>query len=136
MKSLSVWVILIILLVGSCHNDGSVGPASLLFKRWHPYQMRRVQDNAWTVYSTNVYDDTEYRSDGTLVYWKNSTITEAGCCRGSQFERSEVFIRYKGFIACSLVLCSSKTNATINILRENLLELQSGNQIIQYTPAN
>ena len=136
MKSVSVWVILIILFIGSCRNDSSIGPSDLLLKRWHLYQTRRVQDNTWVMYDMDAYYDTEYRSNGMLVYRRNGIITEAGCCRGSQFERSGVSIQYNGFIACPLVRCSSTTNATITILKDNLLELQTGDLISQYTPAN
>ncbi len=87
------------------------------------------------MYDTDAYYDTEYRSDGTLIYRRNAIVTSAPCCAGNRFERKGVIIQYSEPESCLNVRCTPAANVTITILKDNLLELQTGDRITQYTPA-
>ncbi|MVM39076.1 hypothetical protein GO730_18570 [Spirosoma sp. HMF3257] len=136
MKNLLLSVALLLTLVVGCHSDDSIGPASLLYKRWHVFQTRGVNDSTWAVYDADAYYDTEYRPDGTLIYRRNGILTSVPCCSSSRFERNGVIIQYIDFLSgCPYTKCGANSPATITILSTNLLELQIGNQLTQYTPA-
>ena len=87
------------------------------------------------MYDTDAYYDTEYRPDGTLIYRRNNIVTSAPCCADNRFERNGVIIQYSEQESCPNVRCALTANATITILKDNLLELQTGDRITQYTPA-
>ena len=121
--------------MSSCQNDSSIGPADLLFKRWHLSQVKRVGGNTWIALDMDAYYDTEYQSNGTLIYRRNGVLTSSGCCVGNRFERNDEVIQYTDFLSCPTVKCADNTSAIITILKDNLLELQTGNLLSQYTPA-
>ncbi|WP_461112663.1 hypothetical protein [Spirosoma jeollabukense] len=135
MKTLLTTPIWILLLAGACRSEGSIGPSDLLYKRWHLLQSRGVNDTAWVMYDTDAYYDTEYRTDGSLIYRRNGVVTSGPCCAGNRFERKGVIIQYSDSISCPNVRCGPTLIATITILKDNLLELQTGDRVSQYTPA-
>ncbi|MFD2935825.1 hypothetical protein [Spirosoma flavum] len=135
MKNLLILSGLLAVLSSACKSDDSIGPSDLLYKRWQILQSRNVNNPVWSMYDTDAYYDTEYQPDGTLIYRRNGLVTSTPCCSGSQFERNGVLIQYSEFIPCPLVLCASVTKTTITFLKDNLLELQAGDRITQYTPA-
>ncbi len=134
MKSHLITVILI-LLISACQSDTSVSPAGFLYQRWHLDRVKRIGDNAWISYDTDGYYDTEYRPDGTLIHRKDGVVKPSSCCVANRYKRSGVTIEYLDFPSCPLVRCSSPSTSLITILAENVLELQQGNTIMQYTPA-
>lgn len=136
MKTLSLLFVLVGLLVTGCRTNSDIGPSELLYKRWHLSQTKRVSDNAWIAYDMDAYYDTEYRPDGTLIYRRNGVSTPSGCCAGNRFERNGAVIQYTDFPSCPTVKCAGYTSATITILTDHLLELQTGEQLVQYIPAN
>ncbi|GAB4027190.1 hypothetical protein [Spirosoma koreense] len=112
MKTSLLLTVLTVWLTGACGRDDSVGPAELLYKRWHPFQSKRVGDAAWVQYDTDAYYDTEYRLDSTVVYRRDGGVITTPCCAGSRNDQ-----------------------ATITVLKADRLELQTGNQLTQYEPA-
>jgi hypothetical protein len=135
MKTLLTTAISLFLLVGACRSDDSIGPSDLLYKRWHLLQTRGVNDTTWAMYDTDAYYTIEYRPNGSLIYQRNGVTTSAPCCSGSQFERNGVIIKYSEFSSCPNVKCAPISGATITILKEDLLELQTRDRVNQYTPA-
>jgi|GEM_PF-4331318 len=128
--------ILLIFLVGSCHKNTDIGPADLLYRRWHPEREKDIGDDLWKAYNTDGYYDTEYRTDGMLVYRKDRVIIPLRCCVPGRFERNGNVIQYTEFPDCPFTLCAPPQQAIITVLRKNLLELQIGNTITQYTPVD
>lgn len=136
MKRCLASLLLMAVSFGACQTDKPIGPADWLYKRWHVVQTRGVNETTWTVYDTDAYYDTEYRPDGTLIYRRNAILMSAPCCSSSRFERNGVIIQYTDFLSsCPYAKCGANSPATITILSSNLLELQIGSQLTQYTPA-
>ena len=136
MKNRLISTALLLIVTAACHSDDSIGPSGLLYKRWHVLQTRGVNDTVWAEYDTDAYYDTEYRPDGTLIYRRNGVLTSAPCCSASRFERNGVIIQYRDFLSsCPSVKCGANSPATITALSNNLLELQIGDWLTQYTPA-
>jgi len=131
---LTLVVFLLVLLTGSCHKNTDIGPAGLLNQRWQFSQGRGVDDTTWYAPYKPYVDDTEYRPDGALVYRRNGVVMPMPCCSGSRYRQDGTTISYSDFSACLLSFCAPVRNATIRILRDDLLELQQGNTITQYTP--
>lgn len=125
---------LVLVVLGACQKDTTIGPSALLFKRWQVYQTRDVSSHSWTVQNPGTYYDLEYRQDGTVIYYKDSVVTATPCCAGSRFEREGAFIQYAEFLACPTVYCGANTDALILALNDTLLELQTGDRITQYKP--
>ena len=88
------------------------------------------------MYNTDGYYDTEYRSDGELIYRKDGVVVLTSCCSGGRFSRNGLIIEYTDFPSCPSVRCSNASTSLITILAPDLLELQNGNTITQYRPAN
>ncbi|SFE62351.1 hypothetical protein SAMN05216167_11679 [Spirosoma endophyticum] len=135
MKKQSSVFLLLLVLITACRNDSSIGPSDLLYKRWHLLQTRGVNDTTWVMYDTDAYYTIEYHPEGSLVYQRNGITTSAPCCSGSRFERTGVILKYSEFSSCPNVKCAPNPGATITILKDNLLELQTGDRVSQYTPA-
>ena len=127
-------LVLLLLFANACHKDTSIGPADLLYQRWHLERVKSIDDGAWISYDTDGYYDTEYQPDGTLIHRKDGVVKPTACCEAGRYERSGVIIQYSDFLACSTVFCAPAKSSTIAILRDNLLELNDGQRITQYTP--
>jgi hypothetical protein len=125
-------LLLVVLSLGACHKDSNVGPANLLFQRWQLVQSKRIGDQSWTVHDLDVRQDTEYRSDGILLYRLNGAIQPPQCCSGNQFRRDGQKISYSDFISCPTALCVSVQSVVIQQLTDNQLELNDGTYIRQY----
>ncbi len=52
----------------SCHSD--IFPNDLLYQRW-TFSQSRKGNGPWAQFYKPTVDDTEYRSDGTLIYRVN-----------------------------------------------------------------
>lgn len=135
MKTTLISFLLLVLWASACRNDNSVGPADLLHQRWHLDRTKKVGDEAWMMSNTDGYYDTEYRPDGALIYRKDGVIKLTSCCEAGRYERSGNVIQYRNFVACPTVFCAPAKSSDVTVLKENLLELQNGNWITQYTPA-
>lgn len=133
MKNGLITVVLLVTLFGGCQNNPDIGPADLLYQRWHLDRVKRIGDNSWISYDTDGYYDTEYRQDGTLIHRKNGVVQSASCCVAKRYERSGTIIHYSDFITCPTVFCAPAQKATITLLGDNLLELNDGQRIAQYT---
>jgi hypothetical protein len=125
-------LLLFVLSLGGCHKDTSVGPSNLLFQRWQLQQSKRIGDTAWIVYDVNAVYDTEYRTDGILIYRRDGVVQPPQCCRGNQFRRDGQEITYSDFISCPTVYCLSIGSVVIQQLTPDLLELNDGTHIVQY----
>lgn len=132
MKSNTLFILLLIVLVGACQSDQIVGPSDLLYQHWHLDRAKNIGDTAWVSYDTDGYYDTEYQPDGTLIHRKDGVIKPTSCCEAGRYERSGVLIQYSDFLACPTVFCAPSKSSTITILRDNLLELNDGQKIAQY----
>ncbi len=133
MKNGLIFTLLLTILLVSCQKDTDIGPADLLYQRWHLDRVRGVNDNFWILYDTDGYYDTEYRRDGTLIHRKDGVIKPASCCEARLYERSGIIIQYSDFVTCPTVFCAPAQKTTITLLSDNLLELQDGQRIAQYT---
>ena len=131
---MKITLILTVLFASACRNGVDIGPADLLYQRWHFERTKKVGDEVWIAYDTDGYNDTEYRPDGTLIYRKDGVIKPTSCCAGGRYERSGNIIQYSDFVACPTVFCAPAKSSIITVLKENLLELQNDNWITQYTP--
>lgn len=129
-------LLLMTVVLGACQKDTTIGPSVLLFNRWQVYQTRDVSSTVWTVQKPGTYYDLEYRQDGTVAYYKDNLVTTTPCCAGSRFERKGAFIQYTEFPVCPTVYCGANTNVLVRVLTDDLLELQTGDQITQYKPVN
>lgn len=118
----------------ACQKDDSIGPPELLYQRWSLFQTKRIGDNAWISYDTDAQYDTEYRSDGVLLYRRNGVLIPANCCIPTQFSRNQTSISYNDPNHCPFSLCAGvpKTKVTITQLTGDLLELNDGTYITQY----
>lgn len=125
--------ILLLTIVLGCQRSTDIGPADLLYKRWHIDRVRNVDENVWISYDTDGYYDTEYRPDGALINRKNGIIQSEQCCVPIGFEGNGNVIRYTKFPSCPFSLCASvPQQATITMLRSDLLELTDGQRVTQY----
>lgn len=133
MKKLLALIALFSILFGSCRKDTDIGPADLLYQRWHLDRVKRIGDTTWISYDTDGYYDTEYRLDGTLIHRKDGVIKPTSCCEAGRYSRKGVIIEYGYFVACPFSLCGAPPQSTtITVLRENQLELNDGQKIAQY----
>ncbi|MBC3787108.1 hypothetical protein [Spirosoma utsteinense] len=129
------FILLTTIILGSCQKDGPVGPPDLLYKRWHLTQTRTLDSNVWQSTDTDAYYTVEYQSDGTLVYQRNSVMTQANCCAPTTFNRQRETINYREWKFCSNAYCATTKLVTINQLTETVLELNDGYRISQYEAA-
>lgn len=132
------WIAMLLglVMVSACQGDGSIGPKEQLYKRWNLNRVRNAQESTWVSYDTDAYYDTEYKADGSLVYRRNGVEIPTPCCSGNRFIRDGVMLVYGQYPSCPNVSCVDNSKATITILRNDLLELQSGERVMQYTPTN
>lgn len=131
---LTLVVFLLILLTGSCYKGADIGPARLLYQRWQINQTKVAGTDTWVPSNPSGIRETEYRPDGALVYRRNGVVIPTPCCLGSRYRQDGTTISYIDPASCPSVRCAYPANATIRILRDDLLELQQGNTITQYTP--
>ena len=133
MKNTFLFVVLTLLLIACQKDESAICPGKLVYQRWHFSQTKRIGDNAWIMPNTDGYYDTEYRPDGTLIHRKDGVVIQANCCQPIRFNRSGKTINYTDR-DCPFTLCVADENqATITQLGNNLLELNDGTYISQYT---
>ncbi|GAB3642361.1 hypothetical protein [Spirosoma arcticum] len=133
MKNILLFLIMLASSI-ACQKDDNIGPPELLYQRWDVFQTKKIGDNAWISYDTDAQYDTEYRSDGMLLYRRNGVLIPANCCKPTQFSLNKTTISYNDPNHCPFSLCAGipKTKETIEQLTGDLLELNDGTYITQY----
>lgn len=129
MKRLLYSVCLLVLTV-ACESD--VFPTDLLYQRWEFFQSRRG-NSPWSTFYKPTVEDTEYKSDGTLVYRVKGQV-QTLCCQPVRFKRQKNNLTFAEVTPCGYVACidASSRNATITQLTDDLLELTTDETVSQY----